>query len=63
MTLSGYLVGWPWRTLRLPVVTTNDVHYAQREGQRLHDTLVAIRHNLTVEKRRAHTCAPTASII
>jgi error-prone DNA polymerase len=33
--LAGYL--------RLPTVATNNVHYARRDGQRLQDTLVAIR--------------------
>jgi error-prone DNA polymerase len=42
------------RTARLPVVATNDVHYARREGQRLQDVLVAIRHNLPLAECRPH---------
>ena len=34
----------------LPVVATNDVHYATRDGHRLHDVLVAIRHLATLEE-------------
>jgi error-prone DNA polymerase len=38
--LAGYL--------DLPVVATNNVHYAHRGQQRLHDTLVAIRRRLSL---------------
>ena len=34
----------------LPVVATNDVHYATRDGHRLYDVLVAIRHLATLEE-------------
>ncbi len=34
----------------LPVVATNDVHYATRDGHRLHDVLVAIRHLATLDE-------------
>ena len=42
--------GWPSETARLadelglPVVVTNDVHYAHPEGRELQDVLTAIRH-------------------
>ena len=35
--------------LGLPVVVTNDVHYARPEGRELHDVLVGIRHGLTLD--------------
>jgi error-prone DNA polymerase len=38
------------RELRLPIVATNDVHYAGEAGYRLHDVLTAIRHRCTVEE-------------
>ena len=37
------------RELRLPVVVTNDVHYAAPEGREFHDVLTAIRHGRTLE--------------
>jgi error-prone DNA polymerase len=37
------------RRCRLPVVATNDVHYAERAGSRLRDTLIAIDHNITLD--------------
>jgi len=36
----------------LPVVATNDVHYARRDGRRLQDVLVAIRYNMPVHDCR-----------
>lgn len=39
--LAGYL--------DLPCVVTNNVHYAQRAGQRLHDILAAIRRRATLD--------------
>jgi DNA polymerase III alpha subunit len=33
----------------LPVVVTNDVHYATPDGRELHDVLTAIRHGRTLE--------------
>jgi error-prone DNA polymerase len=33
----------------LPVVVTNDVHYARPEGRELHDVLTAIRHGRTLD--------------
>ena len=42
----------------LPVVVTNDVHYAYPEGRELHDVLTAIRHGRSLDElhdlRRAH---------
>jgi error-prone DNA polymerase len=35
--------------LGLPVVVTNDVHYAEPDGRELHDVLTAIRHGRTLE--------------
>ncbi len=35
--------------LGLPVVTTNNVHYAERDGHRLQDVLTCIRHNTTLD--------------
>ena len=34
--------------LGLPVVVTNDVHYARPEGREMHDVLTAIRHGRTL---------------
>ena len=42
---------WP-RELRLPVVVTNDVHYARPEGRELQDVLAAIRHGRTLDGAR-----------
>ena len=39
---------WP-RTLGLPVVVTNDVHYARPEDRELADVLTAIRHGRTLD--------------
>src|SRR4051794_23011173 len=33
----------------LPVVVTNDVHYAERDGRELHDVLTAIRHGRSLD--------------
>ncbi len=38
--------------LGLPVVVTNDVHYAHPEGRELHDILTAIRHGRTLSELR-----------
>jgi DNA polymerase-3 subunit alpha len=35
--------------LGLPVVVTNDVHYAKPEDQEIHDVLTAIRHDRSLE--------------
>jgi DNA polymerase III alpha subunit len=35
--------------LHLPVVVTNDVHYARPEGREFHDVLAAIRHGRTLD--------------
>jgi error-prone DNA polymerase len=35
--------------LGLPVVVTNDVHYAERDGRELHDVLTAIRHGRSLD--------------
>ncbi|HEU5205064.1 MAG TPA: PHP domain-containing protein [Candidatus Limnocylindrales bacterium] len=37
------------RELGLPVVVTNDVHYALPEGREFHDVLTAIRHGRTLD--------------
>jgi DNA polymerase III alpha subunit len=37
------------RELRLPVVVTNDVHYARPEGREFQDVLAAIRHGRSLE--------------
>jgi error-prone DNA polymerase len=37
------------RHLGLGYVTTNNVHYARRDGHRLHDIVTAIRHRTTLE--------------
>ena len=36
--------------LGLPVVVTNDVHYARPEGRELHDVLTAIHHGRTLDE-------------
>jgi error-prone DNA polymerase len=38
--------------LGLPVVVTNDVHYAYPEGRELHDVLTAIRHGRSLDELR-----------
>ncbi len=38
--------------LGLPVVVTNDVHYAYPEGRELHDVLTAIHHGRSLEELR-----------
>jgi len=38
--------------LGLPVVVTNDVHYAYPEGRELHDVVTAIRHGRTLDDLR-----------
>jgi len=39
--------------LGVEVVVTNDVHYARREGQRLHDVLTCVRHHVTLPEALA----------
>ncbi|RPI56968.1 MAG: DNA polymerase III subunit alpha, partial [Chloroflexi bacterium] len=41
------------RRVDLDLVATNDVHYARREGQRLHDVLTCIRHHTTLPEALA----------
>jgi error-prone DNA polymerase len=41
------------RRMDLDLVATNDVHYARREGQRLHDVLTCIRHHTTLPEALA----------
>ncbi len=36
----------------LPTIVTNEVHYAERDGHRLQDVLVCIRHGATLEEAR-----------
>ncbi|HVM30224.1 MAG TPA: PHP domain-containing protein [Candidatus Limnocylindrales bacterium] len=43
--------------LGLPMVVTNDVHYARPEGRELQDVLVCIRHGLTLDSS-AHLRRP-----
>ncbi|MBA3308232.1 MAG: PHP domain-containing protein, partial [Chloroflexi bacterium] len=43
--------------IRLPVVVTNDVHYARPEDRELQDVLVGIRHGLTLDES-AHLRRP-----
>jgi error-prone DNA polymerase len=43
------LAGW----LGAPLVATNDVHYAERAGQQLHDVLTCIRHHTTLPEALA----------
>ena len=38
------------RLLQLPTVATNNVHYAERSGQKLQDILVCIRHQVTLDE-------------
>lgn len=38
------------RSVGLPVVATNNVHYHRRDRHRLHDVLVAIRHRTTLDE-------------
>jgi len=40
------------KELGLPVVVTNDVHYAYPEGRELHDVLTAIHHGRSLEELR-----------
>ena len=40
------------RELGLPVVVTNDVHYAYPEGREMQDVLTAIRHGRTLDELR-----------
>jgi error-prone DNA polymerase len=42
------------RYLRLPLVATNNVHYATRERHRLQDVLVCIQHNITLDEARPY---------
>jgi error-prone DNA polymerase len=37
------------RDLYLPMIVTNDVHYARPEGREFHDVLTAIRHGRTLD--------------
>ncbi len=41
-------------TLRLPIVATHNVHYATRDGHRLHDVLTAIRHNVPLDEAQPY---------
>ncbi|MDP8904061.1 MAG: PHP domain-containing protein, partial [Chloroflexota bacterium] len=54
--LVGELVGLA-RELGLPVVVTNDAHYARPADRELQDVLVCIRHGLTLEQS-AHLRRP-----
>ncbi len=47
------------RRLDLPVVATNNVHYAEREGHRLQDVMVCIRH-LTSLDEAGHLLRPNS---
>ncbi len=41
------------RRMGVDLVATNDVHYARREGQRLHDVLTCIRHHTSLPEALA----------
>jgi len=41
------------RALELNLVATNNVHYAERSGQRLHDVLTSVRHRTTLPEALA----------
>jgi error-prone DNA polymerase len=41
------------RQLDLPIVATNNVHYAQQDGHRLLDVLTCIRHNTSLDEAGA----------
>jgi error-prone DNA polymerase len=41
------------RRLGIPCVATNNVHYAARPGQRLHDSLTCVRHHATLPEALA----------
>ena len=47
--------------LGLPVVVTNDVHYARPEGREFQDVLTAIRHGRTLDDARGPAASRTAS--
>lgn len=46
------------RRLQLPVVATNNVHYAAREDSRLRDALLAIDQNMTLTEARRQKLLP-----
>jgi DNA polymerase III alpha subunit len=48
------------RRLNIPYVATNNVHYAERDGQRLQDILVCIREGPRSRRVRI-ACGPTTS--
>ncbi|UCC64842.1 MAG: error-prone DNA polymerase [Anaerolineae bacterium] len=52
MRLNEALVALAER-LGVGVVATNNVHYAERAGQRLHDVLTCIRHHMTLPEALA----------
>ena len=45
----------------LPLVATNNVHYAERRGSRLRDALIAIRHNQSLGEARRQGRLPLNS--
>jgi hypothetical protein len=65
--LAGLVQVAQW--LGVGVVATNDVHYAAASNHRLHDVLVATRHNVSIGELgtrarpnpRAHTLAPSGA--
>ena len=65
--LAGLVQVAQW--LGVGVVATNDVHYAAASNYRLHDVLVATRHNVSIGELgtrarpnpRAHTLAPSGA--
>ncbi|MEZ4682094.1 MAG: DNA polymerase III subunit alpha [Caldilineaceae bacterium] len=46
---------------KIPVVATGNVHYANREGSRLRDALIAIHHNLSLTEARQAGYLPGSS--
>jgi error-prone DNA polymerase len=50
--LNASLIALAYK-LGVGVVATNDVHYAERAGQRMHDLLTAIRHRTTLPEALA----------
>jgi error-prone DNA polymerase len=47
--------------LGVGVVATNNVHYAERSGQRLHDVLICVRHHTTLPEALASGLLPPNS--
>ncbi|MGL4648423.1 MAG: PHP domain-containing protein, partial [Caldilineaceae bacterium] len=50
------------RTLNLPLVATNNVHYATRDGARLRDAFLAIDENIPLSEARKRGLLPAGSL-